>query len=60
MSYIDIFIPLIIGLVCISIPDKFTNSKDAATQAKTKSLVTKVGYVLIGVSIIYFVIRIIE
>jgi hypothetical protein len=59
MDYIDIFIPLIIGFVCVAIPDKFTKSKDAATQAKTKSLITKVGYVLIAVSVVYFVIKII-
>ena len=60
MSYIDILIPLIIGIVCIAIPSKFTKSKDAAIQEKTKALITKVGYVLIAVSALFYVIRFIE
>jgi len=60
MNYIDVFIPLIIGLVCITFPNKFTKSKDAATQNKTKALITKVGYTLIVVSVVFYVIKIIE
>ena len=59
MNYIDIFIPLIIGLVCIFIPGKFTKSKDPATRLKTKLIIIKVGYILIAVSAVYFVIKII-
>ncbi len=57
MGYFDIAIPLIAGLVLIAIPDKLIKTGDA-TYEKKKSLIRKSGYVLIAVSILYFIVRI--
>lgn len=59
MSYIDIAIPLISGLVFITIPDKLIKTRDA-TYEKKKSLIKKSGYILIAVSVGYFIVKIIE
>jgi hypothetical protein len=56
MGYIDILIPLIAGIVFLMIPDKLIKARDA-TYEKKKSLLKKCGYLLIGVSILYFVIK---
>ena len=57
MGYIDVAIPLIAGLLVITIPDKLIQTRDA-TYEKKKSLITKSGYVLIAVSLLYFVVKI--
>ena len=54
MSYIDVAIPLIAGLVFIAIPNKLIKTRDATYQKK-KSLITKCGYILIAVSVLYFI-----
>ena len=57
MGYIDIAIPLIAGLVFIAIPDILIKTRDV-TYEKKKSLITKCGYVLIVVSVLYFIAKI--
>jgi len=57
MGYINIAIPLIAGLVFIAIPDKLIKTRDA-TYEKKKSLLTKCGYGLIAVSVLYFIVKI--
>ncbi|MEP7128477.1 MAG: hypothetical protein ABI729_06400 [Chitinophagales bacterium] len=59
MGYIDIAIPLIAGLILIAIPDKLIPTKDA-TFEKKKSLLTKSGFLLIMVAVLFFVIKILE
>ncbi len=56
MDYIDILIPLIIGMVFLIVPGKLINSKDGAYEKK-KSLIKKCGYLLVGVSTLSFVIK---
>lgn len=57
MGYFDIAIPLIAGLVFVAIPDKLIKTRDA-TYRKKKSLITKCGYILIAVSVLYFIVKI--
>lgn len=56
MGYIDIAIPLIAGLIFITIPDKLIKTIDASYEKK-KALLKKCGYVLIAVSVGYFIIK---
>jgi len=59
MSYIDIFIPLSIGVIGLLFPDIVIPKQDASYEKK-KSLLKKGGSLLIGVSIIYFLILLFE
>lgn len=59
MGYIDIAIPLVAGLIFIAFPDKLIKTKDA-TFEKRKSLLTKCGFLLIIVAVLFFVIKIFE
>lgn len=59
MSYIDIFIPLGAGIVCLLFPDILIQKQDA-TYEKKKSLFKKGGFVLIGVAAIYLLILLFE
>ena len=56
MGYIDVAIPLIAGIACLAIPDKFVKPTDPDYEKK-KSLIKKCGYVLTGVAILYFFIK---
>lgn len=55
MSYIDIIIPLIGGIVFAFFPETLLKTKDD-TFEKKKSLIQKSGYALLGVSVLYLVI----
>jgi hypothetical protein len=55
MSYIDVFIPFLAGVVLLAFPDILVQKQDASYHKK-KSLFKKGGIVLLGVSIIYVVV----
>jgi len=55
MSYIDVFIPLLVGIYLLVFGDKFKTTD--STSAQKKGLLKKLGYALIGVSIIYLIIK---
>ena len=52
MSYIDLIIPLIGGIIFTFYPEKLLKIKDN-TFEKKKSLLKKCGYLLLGVSVLY-------
>jgi hypothetical protein len=52
MSYIDLIIPLIGGIIFTFFPDTLIKTKDD-TFEKKKSLLKKCGYLLLAVSILY-------
>jgi hypothetical protein len=56
MGYIDIFIPLIIGLLLTTSPQIFLKQEDPQFEKK-KSTFQKAGYVLVGVAILYSLIK---
>lgn len=56
MGYIDVAIPLIVGIIFLTIPDKLVKPTDIAFEKK-KSLIKKCGYVLLGVAVLYFAIK---
>jgi len=55
MSYIDVFISLLAGIVWLLIPDILIPKQDAMYEKK-KSLFKKGGFVLLGVSAIHLLI----
>jgi hypothetical protein len=57
MGYIDILIPLIIGIFAINFPDLLLTSKDA-TYEKKKSLLKNAGYGLIAVALLYAIVKV--
>jgi hypothetical protein len=55
MSLIDVFIPLIPGILLVAFPQMLTPKTASAEEtAKKKSKLRKIGYVLIGVAALYF------
>ena len=56
MSYIDVFIPLAIGMLSFFSPETLIPAKDPAPERK-KRILKICGLVLIGVSILYFIIK---
>ena len=59
MSYIDIFIPLFIGIILLAFPEILVQKQDA-TYEKKKALFKKGGFVLIGVSVIYLMVLLVN
>ena len=57
MGYIDVIIPLVAGVTFTMAPDVLIKPTDTNFEKK-KSLIKKGGLVLIGVSILYFLIKI--
>ena len=57
MSYIDVLIPGIIGLLLLTSPRLFTKA-EAEKYEKTKGTLRKIGFVLIGVAILYLIVKI--
>lgn len=54
MSYIDVLIPGVIGILLVTSPRLFTKAQGEAfikAQAKLK----KIGFVLIGVAVLYLI-----
>lgn len=56
MSYIDVLFPLLGGIYLVTSGDKLIKQNDSSSDKK-KSMLKKAGYGLIGVSIIYLVIK---
>lgn len=57
MSYIDVLIPGIIGVLLLSSPRLFTKAEgEKFEQAKAK--LRTIGFVLIGVAILYLVVKV--
>ena len=57
MSYIDIAIPLVAGILCAACPQLMTKQTATVTDeeyARRKDKFRKIGYLLIGVAAIYF------
>jgi uncharacterized protein YjeT (DUF2065 family) len=59
MSYIDVLIPGIIGLLLVTSPRLFTKAQ-GETFEKTKNKLKTIGFVLIGVAILYFILRLLK
>lgn len=58
-GYSDILIPLLGGILFFFFPDILIKNKDAGSDRRSKTL--KIcGIVLIAVSIVYFILKIIE
>lgn len=56
MAYIDILIPLLLGILAIASPE--TLVKDSVPDAmKKRSLLRKAGYILVLAAIIYGVVK---
>jgi uncharacterized protein YjeT (DUF2065 family) len=56
MSYIDVLIPGIIGLLLVTSPRLFTKAQ-GETFEKTRRKLRTIGLVLIGVALLYLVLR---
>ena len=56
MSYIDVMIPMSIGLLLIFFPKAFTKST-GLTFEQAKQKFRNIGFVLIGVGLIYLSIK---
>lgn len=55
MSLIDVLIPLIPGILLVAFPNILTAKTTSAEEAaKKKRKLRKIGYVLVGVAVLYF------
>jgi hypothetical protein len=60
MSVVDVFIPLIIGVLLVARPQIFFKSGGSEEEvAKRRSKIRKIGYVLVGVAALYCVIALV-
>jgi len=59
VSYIDVLIPGIIGLLLVTSPRLFTKSQGEVFE-KTKKKLNTIGLVLIGVALCYLVVRLLR
>jgi hypothetical protein len=59
MQYIDSIIPFALGVLLISFPSMFTKSTGLVFE-KTKGKLKMVGFVLIGVALLFLLIKIFE
>jgi uncharacterized protein YjeT (DUF2065 family) len=59
MSYIDVLIPGIIGLLLVTAPRLFTKSQ-GETFEKAKKKLRTIGLVLIGVAVLYLMLRLVK
>jgi hypothetical protein len=61
MSFIDVLIPLVPGILLVAFPNILTPKTASAEEAaKKKSKLRKIGYVLIGVAALYFFLMLAE
>ncbi len=61
MHFIDVLIPFVPGIVLIAFPNMLTPKTTVAEEAaKKKSKLRKIGYVLVGVAILYFFLMLAE
>jgi uncharacterized protein YjeT (DUF2065 family) len=59
MSYIDVLIPGIIGLLLVTSPHLFTKAQ-GETFENTKSKLRTIGLVLLGVALLYLILRLLR
>jgi len=59
MSYIDVLIPGIIGLLLVTSPRLFTKSQ-GETFEKTKRKLKIIGFLLIDVTLVYLIFRLLK
>jgi uncharacterized protein YjeT (DUF2065 family) len=59
MSYIDVLIPGIIGLLLLTSPRLFTKAQGAVFE-KTKRRLKAIGFALIGVALLYLVLKLLK
>lgn len=58
-SYIDVFIPGIIGLLLVTTPRLFTKAQ-GETFEKAKKKLRTIGLILIGLALLYLVLRLVK
>ena len=59
MSYIDVLIPGIIGLLLVTSPRLFTKAQ-GETFEKTRRTLRTIGFLLLGVALLYLVLRLLK
>lgn len=59
MSYIDVLIPGIIGLLLVTSPRLFTKAQGEVFE-RTKRKLRTIGFVLLGVALLYLIVRLVE
>ena len=57
MSYIDVLIPGVIGVLLVAAPRLFTKAKGEAFE-KAQGKLRTIGFVLIGVAVLYLVLTV--
>jgi len=61
MSLIDVLIPLVPGILLVAFPNILTSTTASAEDAaKKRSKLRKIGYVLVGVAALYFLLILAE
>jgi uncharacterized protein YjeT (DUF2065 family) len=56
MSYIDVLIPGILGLLLVTSPRLFTKAQGELFE-KTKRKLKTIGFVLLGVALLYLILK---
>jgi len=59
MSYIDVLIPGLIGLLLVTSPRLFTKAQGELFE-NTKRKLKTIGFVLIGVALLYLILRLLK
>ena len=59
MSYFDVLIPGLIGLLLVTSPRIFTKAKGEIFE-KTKRRLRTIGFALIGVAVLYLILRLLK
>jgi len=59
MHYADVFIPLVVGLLFAFAPDALLKP-DAQDYYKKRKRLKIAGFVLVGVAVLYFVVKVVE
>ena len=59
MSYINSIIPLIAGIVCITMPQVLTKATDKDFE-KNRAKLKKVGFALVGIAVLYLLVLILS
>jgi hypothetical protein len=59
MAFVDILIPLAAGLLFIFAPNLFVKPSSEKYESK-KKLFKKLGFALLGVSVLYFIIKLFQ
>ncbi|HLF78230.1 MAG TPA: hypothetical protein VJB57_12150 [Dehalococcoidia bacterium] len=59
MSYIDVLIPGILGLLLVTSPRLFTKAQGELFE-KTKRKLKTIGFVLLGVALLYLILKLLK